>query len=63
MNMREVYRKIGMRYTKTYFVNEFQYLILYLLARVFNVPSILYIVLTCPTSNYVVRTVLIVHNF
>jgi len=23
MNMREVYRKIGMRYTKTYFHNEF----------------------------------------
>ncbi|CDW79738.1 transmembrane protein 56 [Stylonychia lemnae] len=61
MNTREIFRKIGMRYTKTYFHNEFQYLIIYLLARVFWIPSILYPIFTCDSSNWIIRTLYIFH--
>ncbi len=55
MNIREVFRKIGMRYTKIYYHNEFQYLVLYLICRSLWIPSIYYFIFTCPTSNTVIN--------
>lgn len=61
MNLREVFRKIGMRYTKTYFHNEFQYLIIYLIARMLWIPSIYYFIITCPTTGLVVSIIYPIH--
>eukprot|EP00347_Sterkiella_histriomuscorum_P019634 403340875 len=61
MNLREIFRKIGMRYTKTYFHNEFQYLTIYLLARMFWIPSIFYFIFTCPDAGIVIKILYPIH--
>lgn len=61
MNMREVFRKIGLRYTKLYFHNEFQYLVIYLIARMFWIPSIYYFMFTCPSAGSVISVLYPIH--
>lgn len=51
MHMREILKRMGMRYTKAYYVNDFIYYFEYLACRVFWIPAIYYFVFTCPTSN------------
>jgi hypothetical protein len=61
MNMREVFRKIGLRYTKLYFNNEFQYLVIYLIARMLWIPSIYYFIFTCPSCGLVPQVLYPIH--
>lgn len=61
MNLRELLRKIGLRYSKAYFFNEFNYMIVYLLARMFWIPSIYYFIFSCPESGIVISILYPVH--
>lgn len=61
MNVREILRKIGMRYTKSYFSVEFNYLIMYLFCRMLWIPSIYYFIFTCPESGIVISIMYPIH--
>eukprot|EP00347_Sterkiella_histriomuscorum_P012853 403366974 len=51
MHMREVFKRMGMRYTKWYYLNDFAYYIEYFICRGFWIPSVFYFIFSCPTSN------------
>lgn len=51
MHMREILKRMGLRYTKLYYLNDFTYYFEYLGCRVIWIPSIFYFIFTCPTSN------------
>lgn len=61
MNLRELLRKIGMRYTKAYFFNEFNYMGVYLIARAICIPSIYYFIFNCSESGIVLSILYPVH--
>eukprot|EP00347_Sterkiella_histriomuscorum_P009719 403340143 len=61
MNLRELLRKVGMRYTKAYFHVEFNYMIMYIGARMFWIPSIYYFIFTCPESGIVISVMYPIH--
>ena len=51
MNGREILKRMGLRYTKAYYLNEFAYCLTYLFCRIFWIPSIYYLIWTCPSTN------------
>ena len=61
MNVREIFRKIGMRFTKTYFYNEFNYLGMYLVCRMLWIPSIYYFIFNCPSCGIVLSILYPIH--
>ena len=61
MNLREIFRKIGMRYTKAYFVNEYLYLVPYIIARGIWIPCIYYITTTCDVVGIVTQVLYPLH--
>ena len=61
MNFRELLRKIGLRYSKSYFFNEFNYMGVYLLARMIWIPSIYYFIFNCSESGIVISILYPVH--
>lgn len=61
MNMREVYKRIGWRYTKAYYFNEFQYLCIYFTVRTTWIPSTYYFMFNCPTLNPVIAVIFPLH--
>lgn len=61
MHGREIIKRMGMRYTKTYYVNDYTYYIEYLLCRLFWIPSIYYFIYNCPTMNPVTLVIYPMH--
>lgn len=61
MNGREILKRMGLRYTRAYYYNEFGYCIIYFLCRIFWIPSIYYLIYTCPTSNSVTLVFYLFH--
>lgn len=61
MNSREIIKRMGLRYTKSYYYNEFAYCITYLFCRVFWIPSIYYLIYNNPTINPVASTLYLGH--
>jgi hypothetical protein len=62
MNLREVIRKIGWRFTKTYYHIEFQYLALYIIARAIVTPIISLKLFTCPHYSTLLCVIFVAHN-
>ena len=51
MHGREILKRMGMRYTKLYYLNDYTYYLEYLGCRTLWIPSIYYLIFNCPTSN------------
>ena len=51
MNTREILKRMGMRYTKAYYLNDFAYYFEYLACRTVWIPSIYYYIFNCPTTG------------
>ena len=51
MNGREILKRMGLRYTRAYYYNEFAYCLTYLFCRVFWIPAIYFLIYKCPTTN------------
>lgn len=54
MHLREIFKRFGMRYTRAYYFNEYQYSYLYMLCRTFWIPLAFYWMYTCDSTNIVV---------
>ena len=61
MNMREVYKRVGWRYTKAYYFNEFQYFVIYFIVRTTWIPSTYYFMYNCETLNPVIAVIFPLH--
>lgn len=61
MNMREVYKRMKWRYSKSYYFNEFQYLIIYFICRTTWIPSTYYFMFICETLNPFVAVIFPLH--
>jgi hypothetical protein len=62
MHFREVLKRIGWRYTWTYYANEYLYSYLYIICRVFWIPAIYYWMVTCDTTNPIVLILYPLHS-
>jgi hypothetical protein len=51
MHLREVYKRLGMRYTWAYYVNEYQYCFMYIICRSIWIPACYYWMYPCETLN------------
>lgn len=51
MHLREVYKRIGWRYTWAYYLNEYQYCFTYIVCRSIWIPAAYYWMFTCDTTN------------
>lgn len=51
MHGREIFKRMGMRYTIFYYMNDYAYYFEYLACRTLWIPSIYYFIFSCPTSN------------
>jgi hypothetical protein len=51
MHLREIYKRIGWRYTWAYYFNEYQYCFTYIVCRLIWIPACYYWMITCDTSN------------
>lgn len=61
MNGREILKRMGLRYTKLYYYNEFGYGLTYLFCRIFWIPSIFYLIYSCPTMNPITTFTYVLH--
>ncbi len=61
MHMREVLKRIGMRYTWSYYVNEYLYCFLYIICRSLWIPACYYWMYTCDTINPAVLIIYPLH--
>lgn len=61
MNMREVYKRIGWRYTNSYYLNEFGYFFLYIICRSIWIPACYYWMWNAYTINPVVMIIYPLH--
>ncbi|CDW75829.1 transmembrane protein 56 [Stylonychia lemnae] len=51
MHMREILKRMGMRYTKTYYLNDYAYYIEYIICRALWIPAVFYFFATCATTS------------
>ena len=51
MHLREVFKRIGWRYTWAYYWNEYQYCLMYIVCRSIWIPACYYWMYTCDTLN------------
>jgi hypothetical protein len=51
MHLREVFKRLGLRYTWLFYANEYFYCTVYMICRSFWIPSVYYYVYPCETSN------------
>ena len=51
MHLREIYKRIGWRYTWAYYFNEYQYCLTYIVCRSIWIPAAYYWMYTCDTMN------------
>jgi hypothetical protein len=61
MHMREVFKRIGWRYTKSYYCNEYQYFYLYMFCRSLWIPAMYYFMHRCDTLNPAIFVVYPLH--
>lgn len=61
MHLREIYKRLGMRYTWAYYVNEYQYCFTYIVCRSIWIPACFYWIYTCDTTNPVVMIIYPLH--
>ena len=51
MHIREIVKRFGMRYTWTYYANEYYYCITYMICRGLIIPSLYYFYCVCESSG------------
>ena len=51
MHLREVFKRIGLRYTWAFYWNEYQYCVMYILCRSLWIPACYYWIYPCKTIN------------
>ncbi|CDW77989.1 transmembrane protein 56 [Stylonychia lemnae] len=51
MHGREIIKRMGLRYSKIYYLNDYTYYIEYLVCRIFWIPTIYYFIYSCQTAN------------
>jgi len=61
MNLREVYKRIGWRYTWAYYSNEYVYCFTYIVCRTIWIPAVYYWMYTCDTTNPAVLIIFPLH--
>ncbi|CDW86390.1 transmembrane protein 56 [Stylonychia lemnae] len=61
MHMREILKRMGMRYTWSYYINDFAYYLTYFMCRGFWIPSVYYFIFTCKSSNPVTLVIYPLH--
>ena len=61
MHLREVYKRIGWRYTWAYYFNEYQYCFTYIFCRSIWIPAAYYWMITCETTNPAVLIIYPMH--
>jgi hypothetical protein len=61
MHLREIYKRIGLRYTWAYYFNEYQYCFTYIVCRSIWIPACFYWMYTCDTLNPVVLIIYPLH--
>jgi TLC domain len=61
MHLREVYKRLGMRYTWAYYFNEYQYCFTYIVCRSIWIPAAYYWMYTCDTTNPAVLIIYPLH--
>jgi len=60
MHMREILKRLGMRFTWSYYFNDYLYSVLYIFCRTFWIPSVYYYIFPCETAN---PAILIIYPF
>jgi hypothetical protein len=61
MHLREIYKRIGWRYTWAYYFNEYQYCFTYIVCRSLWIPACYYWMYSCDTLNPVVLIIYPLH--
>lgn len=61
MHLREIYKRLGMRYTWAYYFNEYQYCFTYIVCRSIWIPICYYWMYTCETLNPAVLIIYPLH--
>lgn len=61
MHLREVFKRIGWRYTWAYYWNEYQYCLMYIVCRSIWIPACYYWMYTCDTINPAVLIIYPLH--
>lgn len=51
MHLREIYKRLGLRYSWAYYFNEYQYCFTYIVCRSIWIPAAYYWMITCDTTN------------
>ena len=51
MHLREILKRFGMRYTWSYYLNEYYYCATYMICRGLIIPSLFYLFWTCESSG------------
>ena len=51
MHLREIFKRFGMRYTLSYYMNEYYYCFAYMLCRGLIIPCIFYFYWSCESSG------------
>jgi hypothetical protein len=63
MHVRDVYRRMGWRYTWSYYCNEYIYSAIYMFARTILIPACYYYQAVCPSTNPIQKVLFILHIF
>lgn len=61
MHLREIYKRIGWRYTWAYYLNEYQYCLGYIVCRSIWIPACYYWMFPCETTNPAVMIIYPLH--
>lgn len=61
MNLREVFKRLGMRWTWAYYVNEYQYCAMYIVCRAIWIPICYYWMWGCESMNPAVLIIYPLH--
>jgi len=61
MHLREIFKRIGWRYTWAYYWNEYQYCYMYILCRAIWIPGVFYWMYICDTVNPAVLIIYPLH--
>lgn len=61
MHLREVYKRIGLRFSWAYYFNEYQYCFTYIVCRSIWIPICYYWMVTCETCNPAVLIIYPMH--
>ena len=61
MHLREIYKRVGWRFTWAYYLNEYQYCTSYIFCRALWIPAVYYWINSCDTINVAVMVIYPLH--